>query len=580
MEKEKLKKLSFKKMKKETKRITVIVLAVVIAGAGLLGIYFGVSGGSTKPSAKNGEPTFDTIRTGDISLTVSGSGNLASAQTLDITTDGYLAVDDVLVQAGDTIGADQPIATLDTDAMQTYANDLKAQIMAQQISIDTTNNVTTSLSIKSPADGWVKNVMLDEDDEIETAMDEYGYVALIATEEREIINAEGSSLAEGDTISVKCEGSSYDGVVTNENGALYVSIDTVTRTVGADAVVYDTAGNELFTGKIELAAYIPVESSYGIISDVNFSEDEEIEAGETIYRASQYSLEVKDMYATLADLQAQYEILTGHIEAGQIVSPSAGVVSSISVSDGMVCEEDSVLMSIQSTDTWIATVSVDELDINSIELGQNVDVELDSLPGEVFEGTVTGISDMGTASGGITTFNVNVSVQDDDRFKINMTLNCEIKAQEATGAVLLPVDDLRTSGNMSYVMVKVERSDAEKMAIQSLIDSNDYTGLAQYMGDDAQSLGISVLSDSTELLYAEVRAVETGIENAYYIEIKSGLSEGESVLQPASDDDSSEYGFPVNMGAMGPMNGEGGNFPGGGDRQMPSGGFAGGPGRN
>ena len=580
MEKEKLKKLSFKKMKKETKRITVIVLAVVIAGAGLLGIYFGVSGGSTKPSAKNGEPTFDTIRTGDISLTVSGSGNLASAQTLDITTDGYLAVDDVLVQAGDTIGADQPIATLDTDAMQTYANDLKAQIMAQQISIDTTNNVTTSLSIKSPADGWVKNVMLDEDDEIETAMDEYGYVALIATEEREIINAEGSSLAEGDTISVKCEGSSYDGVVTNENGALYVSIDTVTRTVGADAVVYDTAGNELFTGKIELAAYIPVESSYGIISDVNFSEDEEIEAGETIYRASQYSLEVKDMYATLADLQAQYEILTGHIEAGQIVSPSAGVVSSISVSDGMVCEEDSVLMSIQSTDTWIATVSVDELDINSIELGQNVDVELDSLPGEVFEGTVTGISDMGTASGGITTFNVNVSVQDDDRFKINMTLNCEIKAQEATGAVLLPVDDLRTSGNMSYVMVKVERSDAEKMAIQSLIDSNDYTGLTQYMGDDAQSLGISVLSDPTELLYAEVRAVETGIENAYYIEIKSGLSEGESVLQPASDDDSSEYGFPMNMGAMGPMNGEGGNFPGGGDRQMPNGGFAGGPGRN
>ena len=580
MEKEKLKKLSFKKMKKETKRITVIVLAVVIAGAGLLGIYFGVSGGSTKPSAKNGEPTFDTIRTGDISLTVSGSGNLASAQTLDITTDGYLAVDDVLVQAGDTIDADQPIATLDTDAMQTYANDLKAQIMAQQISIDTTNNVTTSLSIKSPADGWVKNVMLDEDDEIETAMDEYGYVALIATEEREIINAEGSSLAEGDTISVKCEGSSYDGVVTNENGALYVSIDTVTRTVGADAVVYDTAGNELFTGKIELAAYIPVESSYGIISDVNFSEDEEIEAGETIYRASQYSLEVKDMYATLADLQAQYEILTGHIEAGQIVSPSAGVVSSISVSDGMVCEEDSVLMSIQSTDTWIATVSVDELDINSIELGQNVDVELDSLPGEVFEGTVTGISDMGTASGGITTFNVNVSVQDDDRFKINMTLNCEIKAQEATGAVLLPVDDLRTSGNMSYVMVKVERSDAEKMAIQSLIDSNDYTGLTQYMGDDAQSLGISVLSDPTELLYAEVRAVETGIENAYYIEIKSGLSEGESVLQPASDDDSSEYGFPMNMGAMGPMNGEGGNFPGGGDRQMPNGGFAGGPGRN
>lgn len=574
MEKSKLKKISLKKMKKETKRIVVIVLAVVIVGAGL-GIYFGVSGASAKASAKNGEPTFDTIETGDISLTVSGSGNLASAQTLDISADGYLAIDDVLVQMGDTIDADQPIATLDTDAMQTYANDLKAQVMSQQISIDTTNNVTTSLSIKSPADGWVKNVLLDEDDEIETAMDEYGYVALIATEEREIISAQGSDLAEGDAVSVKCEGSYSDGVVTSENGALYVSIDTITRTVGADAVVYDAVGNELFTGQIELAAYIPVESSYGIISNVNFSEDEEIEAGETIYKASQYSLEVKDMYAALADLQDQYEILKGHIEAGQIASPTAGVVSSVSFSDGMICEEGTVLMSVESTDSWIATVSVDELDINSIAVGQNVDVELDSLPSELFEGTVTGISDMGTASGGITTFNVNVSVQDDDRFKINMTLNCEIKAQEATGVILLPIDDLRTSGNMNYVMAKAERSDSEKSAIQALINSNDYSGLAEYMGDDAQSLGISVLSDSTELLYAKVRAVETGIENAYYIEVKSGLSKGESVLQPAnSDDDSSHNGFQMNMGAMGAMNGENGNFPGG-DRQMPSGGFGG-----
>ncbi len=570
-------KLSIKNMTKKTKRIALIMTAVVIICAGL-GIYFGVSGASARANTKNGEPSYDTIGTGDISLTVSGSGNLASANTLNITADGQLVINEIMVQLGDTISADQPFATLNVDEMQKNAYDLETQILAQQISIDTTNNTSTMLSIKSPVDGWVKSVLLDEDDEIQTVMDETGYVALIATEEREIISAVNSALSEGETVKVKCEGRTYEGVVTSENGALYVSIDTVSRTVGADAVVYDANDGELFTGKIELAAYVPVTSSYGIIDDVNVSENDEIEAGETIYKASQYSLDVKKMYDTLADLKEQYETMTAYIAAGQLVSPTAGVVSSVSASDGMTCEEGTGLLSIQSTDDWIATVSVDELDINSIKVGQNVDVTLDSLPNDVFSGTVSDISDVGTASGGITTYSVKVTVQDDDRFKINMTLNCEIIAQETTGAVLLPVDALRTSGNSNYVMVKVDRTDSDKAAIQALINSGNVTGLAEYMGEDAKTLGISVLSDWTELLYGEVRAIQTGIENAYYIEVKSGLSEGEMVLQTAeADDNSDSFGFM--MGGMGEMPGQ---MPGGnGERpQMPSGGFGGRPGFN
>ena len=559
-----------KKMRKGIKRL-IILGAVVIALAGGFFVYRGVASAAEAEAAFGAEPSYDQATTGDISLTVSGSGNLGSAETLNISTDTQIIAEDVLVAEGDTVTADQPVIKLDVDAMQSNADDLQEQIAAQQISIDTTNQVTTTLNVKSPVDGWVKNVKLDEDDYIEDAMAESGYVALVATEERELVAVpEGTSLTEGAEVKVKCEGHRLSGEVVSKEGILYVSIDTIRRTVGAAAVVYDTDGNELYEGTIELAAYEPIESSYGIITDVGFSEDEEIEAGEAIYTASQYSQDVKDMYTALEDLKEQYDSITKLITAGQITSPRAGVVSAVSATDGQTVEADTTLLTITSTDIWTATVSVDELDINSIKVGQSVDVELDSLPNETFEGTVTGISDMGTASGGITTYNVYVSVQDNDSFKINMTLNCEIKAQEATGAILAPVDDVRTAGNKSYVMVKVERSEADKAAIRQLITDNDWQGLAAYMGADAETLGISVLSTPSELLYADVRAVETGIEDASNVEIKSGLSEGEQILKGESDDsDSGEFTF--GMGGMGSM--MGGSMPGGGGR--PSGGFGG-----
>lgn len=548
------------------KKLIVIAVIVVLVVAAFL-IYRGIASAAEQEATFDVQPSMDVITKGDITLSVSASGNLGSAETFDIEADSYLAIEAVLVDEGDTMDAGQAVATLDTEAMQAYADDLAQEIMTKQTSIDTTNNVTTTLSIKSPSDGWVKNVMLDDDDYIEDAMQEYGYVALVATEERELVNADESGLAEGDEVRVKCEGYWNDGVVTSEKEGLHISIDTVKRTVGADAIVYDTDGNEFFTGQIELAAYDVIESSYGIISDVKFSEDEEIEQGETIYKASQYSISVVDLYESVADLKEEYETIVGLIDSAEITTPSAGVVSSVAIRDGQECTEGTALMSIESTDAWTAVVSVDELDINAIEVGQSVDVELDSVPNAVFEGVVNGISDKGTASGGITTYDVDVSVEDNEGFKLAMTLNCEIMAQEAIDAVLAPIDDVRTANTQSYVMVAVQRTDDEITAIKQLILDNDNVGLIDYMGEDVVALNIRMLSDPVELLYAEVRAVETGIQNAFYVEITSGLSVDESVLQPISSETDSANSFMQGMqGMQGMTRPEGMTKPSGGQR--------------
>lgn len=545
-------------MKRWLKRsIIIAVIAVVMVTA-----YFIYDGMTAKAQI---DETFSTksntgvTTKGDITLTVSGSGNLKSAEHLNIETASYVVIDEVHIEEGDTVAEGDIIATLDTQTMGEHLTELEQQINSIQTDIDTLNSVKTNLNIKSPVDGWTKNIVLDDDEYIEDAMQEYGYVAVVATEERELINAADSGLIVGDTVKVKCEGYWHGGEVVSEDGQLYVSIDTVYRTVGAEVVVYDNEDNELFTGAIELASYEMIESSFGIITDVRVSEDEEIEAGDVIYRASQYSLAASQLYDDLRDAKEEYELVEQEMIEGDLKAPQTGVVTNIEAIPSKEFNEGEVLYTIASTDLWEAVVAVDELDINSIEIGQNVEVTLDSMPNETFSGQVTSISDKGSASGGITTYDVDVLVEDNDGFKIAMTLNCEIETQSAEGAILAPIDAIRTSMSKNYVMVAVDRTDEEIETIKQLIVDNNYTSLANYLGDDAQTLDIKMLTDWSELLYGEVRAVETGLQNAFYSEIKSGLSEGETVLLKASDSSSA-----MTLKFMQGMQGMGGG-------QMPSG---------
>lgn len=548
-------------MKRWFKRSIIIVIAAAVLVSAYF-IYDGVTAKAQIDESFSEKPSTGVTTRGDITLTVSGSGNLKSAQSLAVETSSYIVIDSMLIEEGGTVAQGEGIAVIDTDAMSDYLYDLEQQINKLQTDIDTMNNVTTNLNIKSTTDGWVKNIVIDDDEYIEEAMAEYGYVALVATEERELIDAQGSGLSVGDLVKVKCEGYWHDGEVVSEDGILYVSIDTIYRTVGAEAAVYDTEKNELFTGVIELASYEEIESSFGIITDVRVSEDEEIEAGDVIYKATQYSLDATDLYKQLKEAKEEYAQVDQLVHDGEIKAAFSGVVTGLEADAGKTFEAGADIYTIASTDLWEAVVEVDELDINTIEIGQNVEVTLDSMPNDTFKGQVTSISDLGSASGGITTYNVDVMVEDHDGFKIEMTLNCEIETQSANDVILAPVNSIRTSMNKSYVIVSVERSDEEIAIIKKLIVDNDYTALASYLGEDAQTLGIKMLPNWNELIYGEVRAVEVGLQNAFHAEIKNGLSEGETLLLSDSSGSSDMIGrfmqgmsMPIGSGQMPKMSG-------------------------
>jgi HlyD family secretion protein len=82
---------------------------------------------------------------------------------------------------------------------------------------------------------------------------------------------------------------------------------------------------------------------------------------------------------------------------------------------------------------------VDEADIGSVRLGQTAKITTETFRDKVFHGRVTQISPIGVEKDNVTTFEVEVSIDNPGQeLKANMTANAEIVLEEHADSLLLP----------------------------------------------------------------------------------------------------------------------------------------------
>ena len=166
-------------------------------------------------------------------------------------------------------------------------------------------------------------------------------------------------------------------------------------------------------------------------------------------------------------------------------------------------------------------LSVDELDIKNVEIGQEVTITSDALDGKMYHGEVINVSINGTTEGGVTTYPVKIEVIDfDDELLPGMNVDAEIVTSKAENVLCVPISAVNR-GNTVYV--KGEKTDEKDRAPEG---------------------------------YKSVK-VETGVFNDNLIEIVSGLSENDSVWVPQVEVSNNMFGFP----GMGGMPGGMGGFP-------------------
>lgn len=175
----------------------------------------------------------------------------------------------------------------------------------------------------------------------------------------------------------------------------------------------------------------------------------------------------------------------------------------------------------QSADEKMAvTVSVDELDILSLQEGQTAEVTLDAIENEVFEGTVTEIHTLSDTSGnGVTKYSAIVEITKTERMLAGMNASVTVTVSESAGCLLIPEEALNEEGRRVTVYTAYDESTGE-------------------------------LSGERE--------VSTGVSNGTSVEITEGLAEGDTIYYQVSTENVSGTDMPFMMAAPADMPNDGG----------------------
>lgn len=541
---------SIQKKKKRKRARTIIALCaglVVLAGGALLLVNM-LSAKEADASTLNYR--VGSVSSGEISSTISGSGTLTALKSESVTAAAEATVTGVNFQPGDAIAKGEIVLTLESDEISAQLEALEDDLDDTRTSLSSAKQLLTNLSVTAKKGGIVKDIRVSAGD----LVDDLDYLCLISTDGKMRLTIDASdTLKLYDAVTVAVEGDERDGYVTAiEDGKATIVFKDNYYPVGASAAVLGEDGGTLGTGTIDVNEAVAVSAAAGRVASVEVSDNQKVSKGATVFTLAEGAptstyTELKKTEATLLEqIDELLEQLTVAAEYDCVLTALSVAAGDTVVSGGSLC-------TLTGTNGYTLSLSIDELDIASVALGQSATITLDAIEGE-YSGTVTNISYAGSGSY-VTSYTATVTTDPIEGAYPGMSASVEIITETSGETLIVSVAAVQYDGDAAYVW---------------------------RAGDDAQA-GQTVSADTLDTDALTKVSVTTGMSDGSYIAISGdGLAAGDLIWVPElttsasySDDEETQVSFSA-FGTQpsfgGGMSGEfsgggnygGGEFPGGG----------------
>ena len=623
-----------KRKKRKGKSGRIVIVLIVVLAALLGGFFLYKKKTSSQKSQGDQSVSTATVKRTDISSELTASSSLSPKDTYEVTSLVEGEVIEANFEEGDVVEKGQVLYRIDASSMDSDLSSAETSLQRAKESAQTAQSdyaeETARIAgntYRSTASGYIRTLYIKEGDKVNNGTkiaDLYDDSVMKITVP--FLSGEAAEINVGDEAAVILEdtGEQISGTVTvvssmeeTLSGGRLVKNVTVevsnpgglttdtAASVKVDGFVCSAEGT--FAAKTETTLSVEISGNKSLeIENLLIHEGSYVEKNSELFQvttktAEEYLKEFKDAVESaddnLENAENKLSNTQDNVDDYTITAPISGTVITKNAKVGDKISKSSsgttTMAVIYDLSTMTLEMSVDELDVSSVKVGQSVEITADAVEGETFTGTVTNVSLQSSYSNGVTNYPVTVTLDDTGSLLPGMNVDAKIILDSSENALVIPASALMR-GNRVYVK---KSSDSTENADTQRNDSSDNVGDAdserKNHGDgtlnadsvdrqpdagaeasgsskgsgtdnsSSKSTGSGKSGSSNVPDGFEAVQVTTGIINDDYVEILSGLSEGDEVYI-SSDSGSSTQTDQMQMGGMGGPGGDmGGGVPGG-----------------
>ncbi|MBP7072952.1 MAG: HlyD family efflux transporter periplasmic adaptor subunit [Clostridia bacterium] len=556
---------------KITRKKILIIVAILLIAAAVIGINYFKSKNSKNPAVQQATAM---ARKGDLSVVVTGSGPISSSEKFTLTSNVSGTLTNIYFRDGDKVKAGDLIFEIDDKDTQLQIKQIKNSIAQAELTRSSNISDLEAGTVTAPIDGEILDLQVKEGDNISNN----GTLLTITDKSKlrllvQFINTYKNRLSIGQKVTVnafdterdelhRVEGTisgistpgyttssgaeSYNvGIIIENNGSLKEGM-VANASVDIDGTEVKSSGSNTLSYLKSMTVRAP---SGGTVSRLYIENGQNVKKGDILAELENDDLElaIKTSDLKLEDLNTQLQTAEEKLLDHKIYAPFDGTLTLNDIEQGNSIKQGDILGSVANYDIMEFSINVDELDIAKIKEGQNVKVTIDAIPdttAKPLKGIVSKIAVEGTSSNGVSTYPVTIKIEKNEALKGSMSANGEIIVNEKKDVLYVPIDAVVKMNGKSYVRVVSGAGWAGK----TVRNRNSDTNGTEVKEDTKQNTEKQI----------ELREVKTGISNAEYIEIVSGLKEGEAVIVTSRSSGSNNQRGP-NMMIMGAPPAGGGN---------------------
>lgn len=627
---EQRKRAARKKRKKRIKALIIILVIALVLGF----VFLQFLKIRQQQKAANNLTTY-TVERRTITEKLSATGTLKPADSYTVTSKVKGDILFASFEEGDEVQKDDVLYVIDSGDMDSTVRQRAISLENAQETLDDLIQNRKELTENSDLSGTVKTLYVEVGDNVQRG----SVIADIVDKDTMLIDipfhashADAMGVGASVYLTIEGTGETVTGTVTeiatitgtNPFGA--PTKDVTLKVTNPGGISKDTRATAVFTedmaGTDTGSFYYNVEKQLkadysGEIKELYIAEGDRVYVGQKIILFDDGELEkqIKNAQRSLETAQMNYDDTVDNLGDYQIKAPITGTVVEKNFNAGEsidVTSGNQTVAIIYDLSALTFDMSIDELDIFSVEKGQEVTITSEAFD-EVFYGEITKISKVGTTTSGTTIYPVTVTITEPEALEKllpGMNIDAEVIVNRVENVLAVPTGAIARGNTVKVIKNKESDSqgtqnNSENNATRPFGNADMNGGInananaesdfpthgtrpsgAQGQMSEGMTLpeGVQIPDDvqmpdraqtqakgdiqkpavygsvSGDTEYETVK-VETGASDDDFIEIISGLEEGDIVI---IQENSVSRGF----GMMGMM-GMGGTMPSGG---MPSGG--------